>query len=217
MSEAVREPRAFVGGASSAYAKDKEVLLEVTDLKKYFPIKSGIVFQREVAAVKAVDGVSFKVYKAKRSRPGGRKRLRPIDHRAHDSPALSPDLWQREVRRAGNQHAQRRGAAPDAPRDADDLPGPLRLAQPAYVGRAHRGRAARGPQHRDQERARGARGGATEMVGLNPYFVRRYPHEFYGRAAAAHRAWRARWRSTRRSTSRTSRSRRWTCRSRRRW
>ena len=34
-------------------------LLEVTDLVKHFPIKSGIVVDREVARVRAVDGVSF--------------------------------------------------------------------------------------------------------------------------------------------------------------
>ncbi len=34
-------------------------LLVVDNLKKYFPITRGIVFQKEVASVKAVDGVSF--------------------------------------------------------------------------------------------------------------------------------------------------------------
>jgi peptide/nickel transport system ATP-binding protein len=36
-------------------------LLEVRDLVKHFPIKQGVVFQRQVGAVKAVDGVSFQV------------------------------------------------------------------------------------------------------------------------------------------------------------
>ncbi|HYE80292.1 MAG TPA: dipeptide/oligopeptide/nickel ABC transporter ATP-binding protein, partial [bacterium] len=36
-------------------------LLEVRDLKKYFPIKRGFIFSKEVGAVRAVDGVSFKV------------------------------------------------------------------------------------------------------------------------------------------------------------
>ncbi len=36
-------------------------LLEVRDLKKYFPITQGILFQRQIGAVKAVDGVSFDV------------------------------------------------------------------------------------------------------------------------------------------------------------
>ncbi|HEX4012038.1 MAG TPA: dipeptide ABC transporter ATP-binding protein [Solirubrobacteraceae bacterium] len=38
-----------------------ENLIEVRDLVKHFPIKQGIVFQRQVGAVKAVDGVSFEV------------------------------------------------------------------------------------------------------------------------------------------------------------
>jgi oligopeptide/dipeptide ABC transporter ATP-binding protein len=38
-----------------------ETLLEVKDLKKYFPVTRGIIFQKEVASVKAVDGVSFTV------------------------------------------------------------------------------------------------------------------------------------------------------------
>jgi peptide/nickel transport system ATP-binding protein/oligopeptide transport system ATP-binding protein len=40
-----------------------EPLLEVTDLRKHFPVTSGILFKRQVAAVKAVDGVSFSVRK----------------------------------------------------------------------------------------------------------------------------------------------------------
>jgi oligopeptide transport system ATP-binding protein len=36
-------------------------LLEVTDLVKHFPIKSGILFDRTIGQVKAVDGVSFDV------------------------------------------------------------------------------------------------------------------------------------------------------------
>jgi len=41
---------------------NQNVLLEVKGLKKYFPITKGILFQREVGAVKAVDHVSFKIY-----------------------------------------------------------------------------------------------------------------------------------------------------------
>jgi oligopeptide/dipeptide ABC transporter ATP-binding protein len=38
-------------------------LLVVDDLKKHFPITRGIVFQKQVASVKAVDGISFTVNK----------------------------------------------------------------------------------------------------------------------------------------------------------
>ncbi|MDX6484624.1 MAG: peptide/nickel transport system ATP-binding protein [Gaiellaceae bacterium] len=40
---------------------DQNGLLVVENLKKHFPITRGIIFQREIAAVKAVDGVSFSV------------------------------------------------------------------------------------------------------------------------------------------------------------
>jgi oligopeptide transport system ATP-binding protein len=38
-------------------------LLEVTDLVKHFPVKSGVLIDREVDQVRAVDGVSFEVEK----------------------------------------------------------------------------------------------------------------------------------------------------------
>lgn len=46
----------------STVAEDKETILEVRNLKKYFPIKAG-VFQRTVGNVKAVDGISFEIKK----------------------------------------------------------------------------------------------------------------------------------------------------------
>src|SRR5437660_5118163 len=36
-------------------------LLVVEDLQKYFPVTRGVIFQKQIAAVKAVDGVSFTV------------------------------------------------------------------------------------------------------------------------------------------------------------
>jgi oligopeptide transport system ATP-binding protein len=42
-----------------------EALLEVTDLVKHFPIKSGILIDREVDQVRAVDGVSFSIPRGK--------------------------------------------------------------------------------------------------------------------------------------------------------
>ncbi len=40
-----------------------DVLVDVRNLKKHFPVTRGIVFQRTVAQVKAVDGVSFQIRK----------------------------------------------------------------------------------------------------------------------------------------------------------
>src|SRR5205085_8338632 len=43
-----------------AGARGDELLI-VEDLKKHFPVTRGIIFQKQVAAVQAVDGVSFTV------------------------------------------------------------------------------------------------------------------------------------------------------------
>jgi oligopeptide transport system ATP-binding protein len=45
-----------------AVTAEKEVYLQIENLKKYFPITQG-VFRRKVGDVKAVDGVSFNIYK----------------------------------------------------------------------------------------------------------------------------------------------------------
>ncbi|MEZ5115190.1 MAG: dipeptide ABC transporter ATP-binding protein [Candidatus Nanopelagicales bacterium] len=50
------EPVAERSGAGSG-----DALLRVTDLQKHFPITQGIIFQKQVGAVQAVDGVSFYV------------------------------------------------------------------------------------------------------------------------------------------------------------
>ena len=40
-----------------------DTILSVTDLKMHFPIMRGIVFQRQVGAIKAVDALSFDLYR----------------------------------------------------------------------------------------------------------------------------------------------------------
>jgi ABC-type oligopeptide transport system ATPase subunit len=40
-----------------------EPLLQVEDLEKHFPITRGIIFQKEIGRVRAVDGVSLHVNK----------------------------------------------------------------------------------------------------------------------------------------------------------
>ncbi|HEY6053352.1 MAG TPA: ABC transporter ATP-binding protein, partial [Gaiellaceae bacterium] len=37
-------------------------LLVVEDVKKHFPVTQGIIFQKEIASVKAVDGVNFTLH-----------------------------------------------------------------------------------------------------------------------------------------------------------
>lgn len=42
---------------------DREVLLRVENLVKHFPITRGVLIQRQVGQIKAVDGISFEIYR----------------------------------------------------------------------------------------------------------------------------------------------------------
>ena len=48
-------------GAASAAGNGHETLVQVEDLRVHFPITSGVVFQRKVGAVYAVDGLDFEI------------------------------------------------------------------------------------------------------------------------------------------------------------
>src|SRR3954466_3273597 len=58
MSEATTPASARAPGPP---ARRGESLIEVRDLVKHFPLTSGIIFQRQVGAVRAGDGISFAV------------------------------------------------------------------------------------------------------------------------------------------------------------
>ena len=45
----------------SAIEAGPKPLLELDDLKVYFPVRKGFIFERTIAHVKAVDGVSFSI------------------------------------------------------------------------------------------------------------------------------------------------------------
>ncbi|MFE6820231.1 peptide ABC transporter ATP-binding protein, partial [Streptomyces sp. NPDC057675] len=51
-----------VAAAVEAPVGRGEPILQVRNLKKHFPLTQGIVFKKQVGAVKAVDGVSFDLY-----------------------------------------------------------------------------------------------------------------------------------------------------------
>ena len=59
MSTSIRSDAA--DSSLSPAADDADALLRVNKLTKHFPIKQGILIQRQIGAVKAVDGVSFAV------------------------------------------------------------------------------------------------------------------------------------------------------------
>ena len=155
-------------------------LLEVEGLVKHF-VAARSVFGRPTAIVKAVDGVSFSVEAGKtlalvgESGCGkstvGRLVLRLIEPTPGTVRFEGRDLLR----------ARRRRVARLPPRRADHLPGSLRLAQSAHDRR----RDPRPSRWRCTTscRPRAAASASSELlrlVGLEPRFARRYPHEFSG-------------------------------------
>ena len=47
--------------AQSPLSIEAQPLVQVRELKKYFPVRKGFIFEREVGSVKAVDGISFDI------------------------------------------------------------------------------------------------------------------------------------------------------------
>ena len=52
-----RPPRRSPRPRAPGGAAKGEILLEVRNLKKHFPVTQGVLFQKTVGSVKAVDGV----------------------------------------------------------------------------------------------------------------------------------------------------------------
>ena len=139
---------------------EREPLLKVEGLKKYFPIKKGLLWDKTVDYVKAVDDVSFEIYPGETLGLVGESGSGKSTTGYCVLQLLKPT--EGSVRFLGTRadEAEARGAPRDAARDADRLPGPVRLAQPADDRRRHRRRAARRardrrPQLAAEERASG--------------------------------------------------------------
>ena len=157
-------------------------LLVVEDLKKHFPVTRGIIFQKQIAAVKAVDGVSFTVREGETLGVVGESGCGKSTMARCVMRLLEPTAGQVVFERPRHHAVSRaREMRPDPPRDDDDLPGSLRVAEPAQARRLHHRRAARGAQARapTAEVKRRVQE-LLEVVGLNPEHYNRFPHEFSG-------------------------------------
>ena len=119
-----------------------------TNLVKHFPIKSGIVVDRQVGAVQAVDDVSFAVAEGETLGLVGESGCGKSTLARSILQLIRPTSGSVRFRGTELTEPQPPPAAPAAPRDADDLPGPLRVAQPAQARRPDRRRPAEAARDR---------------------------------------------------------------------
>jgi len=159
---------------------ENENLIEVTELKMYFPITKGIIFQKKVADVKAVDGVSFTIKKGEtlglvgESGCGKSTTGRAILqlYRPTGGSVRFKDVELTKLKGEKLRHMRRNMQMifqdPYASLNPRMTVGGI-VGEPLEVHNIAKGREKR---ERVQELLR--------VVGLNPYFVNRYPHEFSG-------------------------------------
>ena len=156
-------------------------LVQVRDIKMYFPVTSGIIFQRKIADVKAVDGVTFDVKRGEtlglvgESGCGkttlGRMILLLYKPTAGSVTINNQDLTKLkpgELRRM-RRHMQMIFQDPYASLNPRMTIGSI-IAEPLVIHGLAKSRKDR--NERVQELMR--------VVGLNPYYANRYPHEFSG-------------------------------------
>ena len=156
------------------------VLVRVRDLKMHFPITHGIVIQRQVGAIKAVDGISFDIMRGETlglvgesgcgKSTTGRAMLQLYRPTAGDVYFEDMNLTEikgeklRRMRRRMQMIFQDPYASLNPRMTVGDI-----IGEPMLVHNISRGKERRA---RVQDLLR--------TVGLNPYFVNRYPHEFSG-------------------------------------
>ena len=157
-----------------------EVLLDVRHLKQYFPVTRGLIIQKKIADIKAVDDISFQVHRGETlglvgesgcgKTTTGRSILQLNDitsgevlYEGVDLTKLKPSQM-RPIRRKMQLIFQDPYASLNPRMSVGEI-----IGEPLVVHNLSRGRELR---ERVEEIMR--------IVGLNPYFASRYPHEFSG-------------------------------------
>ena len=175
----------IVGAPTAETAQDDTPLVDVEGLDQGVPDHAG----RDPAAPdrrREGGGAGHVLHPARGDpRPGGRVGLRQVHHRPPGDAPARPHGRHRALRRPRHHDPGRRGAAVAAAPDADDLPGPLRLAEPAPPGGDdHRG-ALPDPRLRRRPPGRGAAADGARRA--QPRALQPLPPRVLGRPASAHR------------------------------
>ena len=158
-----------------------ENLVDVRHLQMYFPVKAGLIFQRKVADIKAVDDVSFTIRKGETlglvgesgcgKTTTGRCILqlyKPTGGEIHFEGQDLTTLGSGEIRRA-RRRMQMIFQDPYSSLNPRMTCGTI-VGEPLIVHKLTRSKA----EYREQVAE------LLSVVGLNPYMAGRFPHEFSG-------------------------------------
>ena len=161
--------------------ENAETVLEVEDLVKHFPISQGVVFQRQIGAVKAVDGVSFQLRRG--------ETLGIVGESGCGKSTLAKLLMRLEEPDAGSVKFRGQDFLSVRGEELRRLRRKIQIIfQDPYTSlnpRMSVGDIVAEPfkLHPDAKPVQGIRNRVKELlevVGLNPDHINRYPHQFSG-------------------------------------
>jgi oligopeptide transport system ATP-binding protein len=169
-----------VSGQTSSNGHNGKVLLEVRDLRKYFPITRGVILQRHTGDVKAVDGITLRINRGETlglvGESGCGKSTTGRTILQLERPTAG-EVWfdGRDLTRLKGEELRRMRRRfqmifqdPYASLNPRMTVGAI-IGEPIEVHQLAKGAAVR---ERVQE--------LLQIVGLSQAFVNRYPHEFSG-------------------------------------
>ncbi len=159
----------------------KDVLLQVRNLVMHFPITKGVLFQKKIGAVQAVDNISFDIYRGETlglvgesgcgKSTAGRAILQlykptsgQVIFEGKDLTKLPPEEMRR-MRRHLQIIFQDPYASLNPRMTVENI-----IGEPLLVHGVVK----------DKKELREQVQELLQLVGLNPYFANRYPHEFSG-------------------------------------
>ncbi len=160
--------------------REGEPLLRLEGVKKYFPITRGIIFQKKIGNVHAVDGVDLDVYAGETvglvGETGcGKSTLARVATRLFDATGGRVWFQGRDVTRLRGQELRRMR------RDIQMIfQDPFASLNPRKTVGSIIGAPFRLHKTVAKDRIKGEVQELMELVGLNPEHYNRYPHEFSG-------------------------------------
>ena len=155
-------------------------LLAVNDLKKHFPIRQGILIQRQIGAVRAVDGVSFSVAPGETLGLVGESGCGKTTTGRVVSKLLEPtagSIMFKGQDIAGYSRSRMRALRTDIQMIFQD---PYSSLNPRHTIGTIVGAPFRIQKAKTEHGVKAEVQGLMERVGLNPEHYNRYPHEFSG-------------------------------------
>jgi oligopeptide transport system ATP-binding protein len=158
-----------------------ETILEVRDLVKHFPLTQGIVFKRQVGAIKAVDGVSFDLHRGETlgvvGESGcGKSTLAKVMMALERPTSGSVKVNGRDITKAKGAELKRmRRNIQMVMQDPYTSLNP-RMTVGDIVGEPFEIHSEVVPKGDRRKRVQEL----LEVVGLNPDHINRYPHQFSG-------------------------------------